>query len=265
MKPTTRTLLATAVALSLAPHAMAAVTAYTDDVNGFVSDVTVDGTTYNTSALINGTMTGFVDPNAVQLLVGDNNSVPASGSRAGLASDLNHKTGILNISGSFIYTFDAAVRNGTGIDLLIWDWGAFSNDNFNLTINGQTVNIGDQDTASTTVYNVTVGAGGSYFFYEEAVTSDFFTSDVATGVNTVAAMEALAFTGAKSDTSASRHGVIGIDLSAFGVGSGASIASLTISGGTGTVDPTIILGIPEPSAALLGGLGMLALLRRRRC
>jgi hypothetical protein len=234
------------VMLLWAASAHADITAYTEDPAGFVSTVTVDGTTHNSSTLINGTMAGFVDPNAVQLLVGDGNSVPAASSRAGLASDLCHLTGILNISGSFTYTFDAAVINRPGIDLLIWDWGAFANDNFGLTINGQTVNIGDQDTASSTTYTMSVGARGSYFFYNNSVTSDFFTSDDAKGVGTVAAMEALAFTGAKSDTSASRHGVIGIDLSDFGVGSGASITSLTISVGTGTVDPTIILGLPEP-------------------
>lgn len=257
------------VMTGLASHADAAVTGYTDNAAGLVSNVTVDGTTHNTSDLINGTLTGFADPNAVQLLVGEGGSVPASGSRAGVVSDLSLSTGLLNISGSFTFTFDTAVANEAGTDLLIWDWGAFNNDTFDITLNGQTLSLGDQD-SSTSGYNVTIPPGGSYL-QGPGRDSDWFGSDSSSGVSTVAEMEALAFTGSKNDTTASNHGVIGLDLNAFGVASGGSITDLTISGGSGTVDPTLILGIheavgvPEPASVAMGlaGLTLVACRRRR--
>lgn len=43
-----------------------------------------------------------------------------------------------------------------------------------------------------------------------------------------------------------------------------SSASPVATGGTGRVDNFTVSAIPEPSAALLGGLGLIALVRRRR-
>jgi hypothetical protein len=246
---------------SLATPAYAAITDYTSDASGFVSDVTVDGVTHNTSALINGTLTGYVDANAVQLLVGEGGSVPAPGSRAGLLSDLSLSTGPLNTA-SITFAFDAAVANGSGIDLLIWDWGAFNGDTFSITINGTTFN-------NLTNSDGSLPAGGDYYQGPGRI-SDWFGSDSSDGVNTVAEMEALAFTGSKTDSSASSQGVIGLELDAFGVASGGSISEVTISGGSVTVDPTLILGIyavPEPTTFCLAAFGLLGLIgfgRRRK-
>ncbi len=221
--------------------------------------IEVDGTTHDATNLVNGTMTGVTDTGQVQLMVGSDTSAPSpgAGNRSGMLSDLRLDTAILNIN-EMVFTFDQAIVNtGSGdIDLVFFDWGAFSSDVFNVTINGTTF---------TGMATGNVPTGGDFHSESASLTANYFaTPSPHDGITTVAELDSMTFGTVKNTSSGGSQGVIGLDLTDFGVLVGGSISQMTITeSGSVTVDPSLILGIqavPEPSSLLMIGLGLASVL-----
>lgn len=225
--------------------------------------ITVNGNVLNAGDLVDVTLTGYEDPNATQLLVPTSGSVP--GTHASVVEDLNVATGLLNIQEE-VFTFNSAIENISGIDLFIFDWGAFNGDDFTVTINGVT-------TGTITTGSLPAGAD----FFEETPSSfrrdgKFFTSTSSAGVNTVAGLNSLTFGSGSSSSTGVRSGVIGLDLDFFNIVTGGSVTEIIITDSNTTLDPVLVMGvqaavIPEPSfyAGLAGAACfLLVFLRRKR-
>lgn len=258
MKNSIKLLAAVNSAMLIASTLSGAVTAFTDggDASGLLIDVTVDGTTYNGADLVSGSLTDVTQDSA-RLIYGDG-SIPATGSRSTMIEDLNLQTGLINIS-SMDFTFDSPIENISGIDFLIWDWGSYGSDSFDLTINGTTF---------TGLTESNLPTGGSALANDPGTRFNAQLTDAGSAVNSLADLESASLTG--NSNSLAWTGVIGIDLDAFGVSSGGSVGSFSITNASG-FDPVLVGGlaaVPEPSTyALLGGLmalGMVVLRRRVR-
>lgn len=236
------------------PSAFAVITAFTASGND-LNTITVDGVTHSAASLTNVTLTGITDTaGRVQLLAPDG-TVPVVGNRAALFSDLALNTGSANAQ-SLQFTFNTPVTNRPGIDILLFDWGGFGADSFSITING---------TTSNNLFNSdpSLPPGGDYHSEGDNLLlgADVIRSTTDTSITTVAELELLSLE-RQSDSTASQ-GVIGLDLDAFGVAAGDSISVVDISNISGA-DFTLVLGIPEPSTAVLSLLGTGFLLRRKR-
>ncbi|MEM6884000.1 MAG: PEP-CTERM sorting domain-containing protein [Verrucomicrobiota bacterium] len=219
-----------------------------------LTDMTVNGSTITATNMVNGTLTGIFDdnsPSSPEILVADGASQPSP--RSGVIEDLSLTTGFLNLE-SITFTFDQAVENISGIDLVIFDWGGFTGDTFDLTINGTTL---------SGISTSSLPTGADHYTSGVSLTADRYRFTGGT-VTSVADLNSASYTTNGGNTSPT--GVIGFDLDAFGVSAGAEITDLTLFGTT-TTDPVAILGlqaIPEPSSFLLlcSGLSLLFLLRR---
>ncbi|WP_269522594.1 hypothetical protein [Coraliomargarita parva] len=210
-----------------------------------LATITLNGTVYDAASLINSTLTAVTDNNG-GLLYNDT-SAPATPSS--VMSDLSVTSGLLNIN-SATFTFDEPIVNGAGLDLFILDWGAFGGDTFEITINGATLS------------NSEFGSYGSlYVPNSDILDTTIFTS---AGFSSVADMNAALYTA--GNISSTYSGGWALDLSGFGVADGASITSLTITDiGGATIDPMMVMGIPEPgSYALLLGFALGAVCLGRR-
>ncbi|MEM6313194.1 MAG: PEP-CTERM sorting domain-containing protein [Planctomycetota bacterium] len=215
--------------------------------------ITVDGVTRSAGDLINGTLTGYEDDNNTQLAVNTGGSVPAV--RADVLSDLTLTTGLLNAK-SVTFAFDQPVLNAsdTSFDIVFFDWGAFSGDEYDVTINGVTTGFDPGDIAFTLA--------------TPRLDIDFFTSNESTAATSVADLEARTFPSGFGESN-SATAVVGINLFDFGVPVGGSVTSITITDddGTTSVDPMLILGVqpvPEPSSAAVVLAGLFGLTGRRR-
>lgn len=239
-------LLALLVSLPLAGSLQAAVTGFTLSSNTLV-DVTVDGQTHAAASLINVTLSDIDDSNA-QLILTQGSAVPASGSRAALLSDLRVDTGLANTS-RIELTFDTAIKNRSGIDLLIFDLSGFDNDSMTVTFpNTQTS-----------------GALNSGNTYQNGTGITFNLASSSDDPTTVAELEAATFS-TPQQFSSSATGVAGIDLSNYGYAVGDSISSIVITGSGNLVDPVLVLGIeavPEPATLALCVIGGLVLVPKR--
>ncbi|WFB37719.1 PEP-CTERM sorting domain-containing protein [Kiritimatiellota bacterium B12222] len=228
--------------------------------------ITIDGVLYDATSMVNGEMTGFTDSGQVQLMAGKSTtSAPAVGQRSDVMSDLRLDTAMLNIN-EIVFTFDQAILNtGSGkIDVVIFDWGAFNGDDFSVTIDGNTI---------SGLSDANVPTGGDVHTESISLTSNWFaTPSPHSGVTTVDELNTMTFGSVVNSSSGGTQGVIGLDLTDFGVAIGGSITQMTISEtGTVSVDPSLILGvqaIPEPSSIWMLGLGVISLFlggTKRRC
>lgn len=220
-------------------------------------DITIDDgtaqTTYTAAELIGVDVKDpFSDGAAYEVIAGVGGSNPAAGTRAALIEDLKMDSGFLNLE-VWSVNFNAPIFNRPGFDLVLVDWSnSADGDSFNvsLTSGGATVNY------NTTTSGKVLSASGS------TVTSRFASG---TSVANLAAAESVALS-ANGTTSVSNFVFVGIDLTALGVASGASISDLYFSGGSG-IDPVSIFGlpnVPEPASIGLLSAGLLVMLRRRR-
>jgi hypothetical protein len=238
-------------------HAQA-ITDFALDGNKTLTSIIVNGTTYTSGSLINSTVTSAshsASGSLVLTLQGATLPTPPSA----VMADMNVASGLLNVT-SATFTFNTPITNGTGLDLFIFDWGAFSSDTFKFTINGiSSANL------TTTSFPL---SGYSYYTESLSGVGDIY-ANASVGYTTVAGLDDLTLT-TSSTSSISIFGVIGIDLSNFGVATGASITQMTITSSNNSVDPTLVMGlasIPEPqtSAILMGiACGSISFLRRRR-
>jgi len=223
-----------------------------------LADITVNGSTIDAGDLIGSTVTAANDVNGAQIIVGIGDSPPSPNSA--VMSDTSITTGLLNIRNA-TFTFDQPVQNILGIDLFIFDWGAFgSNDDLTITINGVTSPELDPDG--------TLPSGYSYFggVVGQKVSGDIFSN--ASNYSTVAGLNALNL-GADGDSTSIDSGVLGIDLDNFSIAAGATIAEVSITDVDSSIDPVLVMGvatIPEPSiyALALGSLAALVIIRRHQ-
>lgn len=106
--------------------------------------------------------------------------------------------------------------------------------------------------------NVTNSTVESFLSYEGSFTATG-TSGIAAGLSSTSTDVGVAETGADEGTSLAASG-IGIDADDFGAGSYILATTAT----PGAINEGQTFAVPEPSSAVLGALGALALLRRRR-
>ncbi len=228
---------------------------YTLSDGGLLEDVTVDGTTHQATSLTVGALTGIVDANAAQLMLKPADAVPTP--HTSVLSDLRIDSGVLNVS-SATFTFSQPIVNIGGIDLLLWDWGGWANDDFNVTINGQDSGV--------IGYN-SLPAGGAYAeILSPVVDAEYVVSSQTGGFSTVAAFNALTFNAARS-SSAQLSRVIGLDLTDFGVAANGTIDTVRLDDTDASIDPMLVSGIqgvPEPGTMVLVLIGFAAALVRRR-
>jgi hypothetical protein len=174
--------------------------------------------------------------NNITINTGENNQWSGGATVASLTdgsfpTSPNSSTGSLTITGgNVVYTLDTSV-NTYGYDLtsigIFSGWNDDGRDGINVTVSYATV------AAPLTFVNITTATqdNGSARFENANITENVSPNVLATGV------KAIRFT-----FNSQENGAVGYkELDVIGVAT-----------------------IPEPSAALLGGLGLLALLRRRR-
>lgn len=225
-----------------------------------LQSVTANGVNFNTSSLIRIGLTGYQGSNNDSLLniTGASTTISASQRRALIETDWRADTGIANVASSgadkLTGTFNSPVVNRTGIDVFIFELGG--NDAMSFNVNGGnsiTWQSGEFGTALTSVTTDVLKMRNA--------ANDGDLSGSTPDLDTLLSNAVRIQTTSTQDIKA-----VGIDLSDLGIADGASVSSFGISGGGS--DPVIIAALPMPipelSSALLGTLGALALLRRRR-
>jgi hypothetical protein len=101
----------------------------------------------------------------------------------------------------------------------------------------------------------TTGGVASGAFYRYSMAYDYLSQTLTFDVDQISG-----FGGTVTSSAAGNFGV----LSLTGMGYDSSNGKIFFGGNNNTFDNLSVTVVPEPSAALLGGLGMLCLLRRRR-
>jgi hypothetical protein len=242
--------------LTLGTAASAEIVNVTDaNDDGVIESITLqDGRVILGSDIVQGSLTSITD-NSPGFFVPDGTAQPSDVSSV-IDNDLNYRNGLLNVQ-QLTFTFNTGiVNNADGPDFFIADYGTDQDDDYSITINGQTVGIDKNG--------------------EEFVTAGDFTIDTYNSTSSVSgtsgpdALDGLSYTGPGDSTS--KANFQDFELSSFGVAVGDSITSLTINtapGGDNTsiLDVSIIGGfqaVPEPASIALLGAGALCLLPRRR-
>lgn len=221
-----------------------------------LQSVTLGGTEYTTDDMVQITLTGFVGASTATLLVqntglngGDNFTISAADRRALLETDWRADTGIINpddTTASFQADFNQPLVNLDGVDLIIFEIDPTApSDGLFLTISGSTIEItgssfGNTGVATSSADTLNIRNSGNTANMTPANLTDLLNNPVQIGTNNI---------------SQTVFGV-GIDLSDFGVASGASVTSFSLYSNSPSafIDPVIIAGIvPEPSTFLLLG------------
>ena len=259
--------LALTLAAAMTHAAPVGIDSITLDADNALTSVTLaspDGRTLTTGDLVGFTVTALQAENISTgyPIVPDGADVPAKGSRLtgmdGETRTLNEEeTAVVSTTSgndewrvdtgfaaliSMSITFDQAIVNGQGADLLYFDVSGF--EDFAVTINGTEVAFASSDfstglTAEIPVDILRIGQGMSIDEFETSAYDSTIDSNKTIGG-------------------------LGIDLSDFGIAEGAGITEATFTSANES-DPTLIAGIiPEPTTMALLGLGAVGVLRRRR-
>lgn len=220
-----------------------------------LTDITLNGKTYDTSELIQVTLTSWRGASTGQLLQynGGPTNPDANTRRSFLETDWSGNTGIINpatSAGSAGFSFNSPVTNVAGADLFLYEiTGATFADDFIITIDGNALTVGGDKYGDSGVSSNS--ADVLNFSSTPTTLNSLLTANTSQGSNNI---------------SQSIHGV-GIDFSDFGITPGATVSSFTLhSTGANTFDPVIIAAIPEASSLWLLSLGFLtfALVKRRK-
>lgn len=225
----------------------------TDGTNAAnLTKITIDGTEY----------TSFigVSVDAFSMYTGSNQTFQVVPSGTGIvegqaALDLMTDSSLSSGYAALVndtFSFDAPVTNGPGAEIFIFEYDSSESNELNVTLNGQTINIGNSPfTATGSTVNVEL---------------NFNSSQRADSISALLAME-FQFSKNVNNSSIGYHA---IDLSDYGVAPGGTVSEINLAGSSDW-DITSVVGIntiPEPSHyALLATacLGALIMLRRRRC
>lgn len=235
-------MVAALAAISVIGTASAA-TIYSDSLTG--SDTALEGTTADTSAAFAGGTAS-----ATWTAAGSINET------AGGAAVLNNTMAFLpiTITTGYVYTLQATITNvGAG-----WSALGFSDD---ATTSGAWHTIGDK-TAWALLQSENGDTSAPQFFGGPATANPGAWSSTADGTQiltiTLDATNALWSTYATIDGVNSNTVTYAANPTITHVGFGVQTATSTVS------NFSLSAVVPEPSTALLGGIGLLALLRRRR-
>jgi hypothetical protein len=188
--------------------------------------------------------------NGIQVFAGA--TAPATGQRAALVEDLDLGTGFYNMLAGNEFTFDEALTNGDGAELIIVDNFGTS---FDIThLDGVALSTPVSFTRNDHDLDLDVARTLSTHGLEASTPT----------ITTLQALENGKFTRGGSLGPQNVDG-LAIDLTDLGVAAGASIQSVTIDGKNG-LDLLYIGGlpVPEPGTAVLLGVGGLVCMRRRR-
>lgn len=232
--------------------------------------------TYVPSQLTGVTLTD-VDAFDIPLLVSRGASLPAAGTRHELIEDFRLDTGVINItttngtngtSGtpnrSVELTFAQPVVNSAGEDILLFETGG--DDGLQWWVNNDPVNRAATLATSSYSADLLTGVPFTRFRYANGGDVDIGGADGDDGVAELESPSGFAFV----DDSSSTINALGLDLSLVGVPLGGSVTSIrfqTLAGGSGRIDPVLVVGlpvVPEPTAALaLATISAIAIRRRR--
>ncbi len=207
---------------------------------------TTNGTVYGRNRMVPGnvstftttTSSGTTPSSAACILVRGGTQPPASGSRGTLTGDWYLDTGIINpgaSTDSMTITFPQPIVNQPGPDVMIFEINAGTTaDSFIVRINGQTFTVPTTVSAS--------GWGSTGY----AITSaDLYNANAT--VNSISALESAPTSLNSADINQTVFGVA-LDFSNFGVASGASITSITITSTSdaAAIDPVLVAGLIIP-------------------
>ncbi len=242
--------------LAAAPVSAATIDSITTlgDPDATLTGVTVDGVLYTDWQ--RPTLTGWTGSSGSEVyLYNTDNSVPTSGQRAAqLTGDDKLLTGLANVP-VITLTFATPVTNGVGAEIVVFDLTPTSN----ATDNGVTVTINGVTRTVTTDLGWTTGLVSS------TVVDLPRAQNVNQTIDDLAELESITTVDDFGPDRDFNVAGFAIDLSDFGVASGASVTSLIIDGDQ-SFDPGFVgaVIIPEPVSLVLLGLGGLIMLRRRR-
>lgn len=220
--------------------------------NATVESIEANGFVYSESDFIGADVTAFnmhTGTDTYQVVASGEG--PFTGTAAtGLMEDLHMTTGYAGLR-NLSYSFLDPVVNNDGIDLFIFEYGIAETSALDVTLNSTTIDV----------------AAGGNPFTSFATVAGTLNREVGETATSIALLESYAFNGPKINQSGISIGYLGIDLSDYGVGDGASVSTLSLAG-TGDYDITGVIGlssIPEPSTYALGmGSALLAILLLRR-
>lgn len=225
----------------------------TDGTNAAnLQSISIDGTVYSGSDLIGVDVTAFsmfipppnsaADPHTFQIVpTGAGASTGAAAT--GLMEDSSLTTGYAGLS-SVSFDFLSPVTNRPGVDLFIFEYNPNELSTvLNVTLNSTTLNIASGGNPFTTITGLTVDADLEW--------------NEDTAATSIAILEGLSFVYNQTQTG-SPIGYHAIDLSDYGVASGATVSDITLAG-TNDWDITgVVAVIPEPSTFGLMLIGLAA-------
>ncbi|MDF3130467.1 PEP-CTERM sorting domain-containing protein [Kiritimatiellaeota bacterium B1221] len=232
----------------------------TDDTDNYgtfsaqtLSSVTLNGITYDTSDLVQVTLTAWKGASVGQFLQYNNGPVTLdeAARRAFLETDWSGNTGIINPStsaGSAGFNFNTPVKNIAGADMFLYEINSSTPDSFQITIDGTTVNVtgAEYGNSGTSTANADV----INFSNAPSNLTNLLTNTTTSGSNNI---------------NQTIHGV-GIDFSDFGIALGATVSSFTLNSSSSgaTFDPVIIAAVPEPASLWLLSLAAVAMVVVKR-
>jgi len=219
--------------------------------------ISVDGTTYSGSDLIGVDITAFnmsATSNFDTYQIVPTGTGPFTGSAAtALMDDMSLATGYAGLAND-AFSFLSPVVNIAGPEIFIFEYNPSESNEFDITLNGNTVSLTPPAFATSSPGDVTVDLLQN--FAEAA--------DIAALESLDSADYSVAF------TQTNPIGVLAVDLSDYGVSAGGSVSDIVISG-SNDWDVTAVFGVgvsavPEPSAfgAIAGLFGLLMVVSSRR-
>ncbi len=221
----------------------------TDAAN--LQSINIDGTVYSGSNLIGVDVTAFnmvISGTQTFQIVPEGAGASQGVAATGLLEDTSLTTGFAGLD-SDTFSFLSPIENRDGADAFIFEYSPTESATLNVTINGNTINIGSSPFTAT---GTTVDAD----LYRNTTTAS----------TTIAILESITSWSHNQTQNGSSIGYHAIDFSDYGVADGASISELTLAGNNDW-DITSVVGlavVPEPSSVVLLLVGVCGFLLHNR-